>query len=101
MARDTQQVRVLPFPAAPNDASERMGDTLPVWCVRRHAAIGSDAVNVTGYDGQGYPLYDVRCKIGRVERVERDVARWLDEDRAERGMNPLRRTTLPFPRGTQ
>lgn len=80
----------LPFPQTP------VQDDVPRWCVRRFPAVGTDAVVVMGFDGEGYPLCEARVKVGG------DVAMWeraariaVDAERAKRdGSGP----PLPPPR---
>lgn len=43
---------------------------VPRWCVLRFPAVGSDAVTVIGFDGEGYPL----CKA--TVRLTSDIAMW-------------------------
>ena len=66
MSQRTSQSAPVISPAAPPQ-----DDGVPRWCVRTVPAVGQDAVTVIGYDGDGFHLWETKCRLWGVELAER------------------------------
>lgn len=57
---------VLPFPVERDDAPRpdpAIPAHVPRWCVQRFPEVGSDAITIVGFDGDGYPLCKTTVKL--------------------------------------
>lgn len=64
-------------------------DTVPRWAVLRYPSVGSDAIQLVGHDGEGYPLVEVRCKVGgNLALWEKVIERELEVARAKAESRP-------------
>lgn len=77
-----------PAPSAP----------VPQWCVQRLPSVGSDAVILVGFDGEGYPICECRVKVwANMALWEKVIERELETERAKReSRSPRFTTTSPL-----
>lgn len=83
-------------PVTPPQATEvpsPPADSVPRWCVQRYPCVGTDAIRLFGYDGNGYVLYEYTMPLkegfdGELEQEERRMERKLEIRRAKLESRP-------------
>lgn len=80
----------LPFPAIHSDPPPVPSpDNVPRWSVQRFPCVGTNAVRLIGFDGEGYPLYEFTCPCDEpLEFWERVIGRQVEARRDRKGSVP-------------